>query len=341
MNFLQYLKDKIKLIIFYIILMVFISSIMALSLSPDQVKVNIFYINLVGFFLISAYLIIEYFSEKAFYKELSDLIDDYHVEGYNIDLKPTNYQHKLYLELFKSQKRNYYNKVQSLHEDIKEQKDYILSWIHEVKLPISACRLIIDNSINKTSDYLMDKIEDEINSINNYVEQALYFSRIDTFSHDYLITEIDLRQVIKNCIKNMAKTFISKRTKFNIFADPQYVNSDVKWLTFIFNQIISNSLKYTDEFGLIDFRFEEDNNEKRLFIIDNGIGIPSEDITRVFEKGFTGSNGRRFAKSTGIGLYLSNQMAKKLGHILSIQSELGKYTQVTIHFPKASTYLNF
>jgi signal transduction histidine kinase len=118
----------------------------------------------------------------------------------------------------------------------------------------------------------------------------------------------------------------------------QLVQSDRKWLGFIIDQIVSNSLKYTGVGGEISFRVEEDGNERRLLIQDTGIGIKPEDIHRVFDKGFTGSNGRSHAKSTGMGLYLAKRLALKLGHDLSVQSEENSYTKVIIHFPKIRNY---
>ena len=118
------------------------------------------------------------------------------------------------------------------------------------------------------------------------------------------------------------------------------VHSDKKWLGFIIDQLITNSLKYTYFEGSISIWFEQDDKEKRLMIQDNGIGINVEDINRVFEKGFTGTTGRNHSKSTGMGLYLAKKLANKLGHDLSIQSVEGEFTKVTIHFPKIRNYYN-
>ncbi len=216
-----------------------------------------------------------------------------------------------------------------------------MSWIHEVKLPIAAGRLLIENSSGKSVDYLIDKFEDELQKIDKYVEQALYYSRINSFSKDYFITEVELSQIIKESIKKYSKLFINKRIRFTMFEEQHHVQTDRKWLSFIIDQVTTNALKYTNDGGRIDVRFEEDSKEKRLLIHDTGIGIPREDIHRVFEKGFTGSIGRTHTKSTGMGLYLAKQLALKLGHDLSIESETGKFTNVTIHFPKIRNYYHF
>ncbi|MDT3958575.1 ATP-binding protein, partial [Staphylococcus kloosii] len=120
----------------------------------------------------------------------------------------------------------------------------------------------------------------------------------------------------------------------------KHVQSDNKWLLFILDQFISNSLKYTDDNGKIIIYFEEDNQEKRFIIKDNGVGIKNEDLNRVFEKGFTGYNGRNYPKSTGMGLFLAKQLASKLGHDITIKSKENIFTEITVHFYKNKNYYN-
>ncbi|MGC3748939.1 sensor histidine kinase [Enterococcus faecalis] len=252
--------------------------------------------------------------------------------------KPRNDEQLLYLELLKKVNSVHGDQLQKLYNEKMDHQDFITSWIHEVKVPIAAGRLLMENSNGKTVEYLVDKFEDELDRIENYVEQALYYSRIDSFSKDYFISEVVLDQVAKNSVKKFAKSFINKQIRFHMDNIEQVVHTDSKWLGFIMDQVFSNSLKYTGEGGEISVQFEEDLKEKRLQIQDTGIGIKPEDISRVFEKGFTGSIGRSHAKSTGLGLYLAKEMALKLGHDLSIHSEDGKYTKVIIHFPKIRNY---
>ncbi len=187
----------------------------------------------------------------------------------------------------------------------------------------------------------MDKLEDEWRKIDHYVEQALYYSRIDSFSKDYHITEVSLNRITKASIKKYSKMFIQKRIRLSMWEEEAFVQSDGKWLAYILDQLVANALKYTDEGGTIAFFYEEDQKEKRLHIRDSGIGIKQEDIGRVFEKGFTGSNGRSAnAKSTGMGLYLANQMARKLGARLSVRSQEGEYAEFAIHFSKGDGYFD-
>ena len=175
-----------------------------------------------------------------------------------------------------------------LHEEKKEYHDFIMSWIHEVKIPIAASQLLMRS--DKPADILIDKLEDELGKIDHFVEQALYYSRLDSFSKDYFIQEVSLEAITGASMKKYAKSFISKRIQFERTNLQLLVESDTKWLSFIVDQIVANALKYTDSHGEIKFIGEEDKVEKRLIIQDNGIGIKLEDVGRVFERGFTGVN---------------------------------------------------
>jgi signal transduction histidine kinase len=140
-------------------------------------------------------------------------------------------------------------------------------------------------------------------------------------------------------VKKFAKLFISKGIRVRFEDEGEIVQSDRKWLQYMVDQLIGNALKYTEEGGEVVCRMEEDGKERRLLVRDSGIGVKPEDLHRVFDKGFTGATGRSHGKSTGMGLYLARQLAVKLGHELSMTSEEGRFTCVTIHFPKRRSYM--
>lgn len=301
---------------------------------------NVLYINISCVIFVCLYITIGYFYRKAFFKGLVETIENAEEQFAILFPEVQTNQQKRFLELLKKIHQDNRNQLQHLNDEKKDQQEFILSWIHEVKLPIAASRLLMENSENKTKDYLIDKFEDELDKIDNYVEQALYYSRIDSFSTDYFITEVTANQIIKSSVKKYSKLFINKEIQFQMDDSTQFVQSDSKWLGFVIDQIIANSIKYTERGGKVAVQFEEDDREKRISILDSGIGIATEDLSRVFQKGFTGLTGRNQLKSTGIGLYLAKQLTRKLGHTLSIQSEEGTYTKVTIHFPKIRNYMD-
>jgi signal transduction histidine kinase len=341
MSFLEYMKDKRYFWVFYFVIMTFVTLIMFLGGSRQEVGSNILYINITCFFFAVLYTTIGYFYRRNFFQQVTDVIESQYEDISAMLPKAQNYQQKRFLDLLKKIHHDYTNELRTLYDEKREHQEFIISWIHEVKLPIAACHLLIENSDEQSVEILADKFEDELNKIEDYVEQALYYSRIDSFSKDYFIKEVHVNQIIKNSVKKYAKLFISKGIHFNLESKEQYVQSDSKWLGFVIDQIIANSLKYTDENGKITIQFDEDSKEKRLIIEDNGIGIKPEDLNRVFERGFTGTIGRNYAKSTGIGLYLAKQLANKLGHDISIQSEEYCYTRVIVHFPKMRNYYKF
>lgn len=338
MSVSEYVQDKRYFLLFYICLMLFISTVMLFSENDQNTLSNVLYINISCLIFVCLYITIGYFHRKWFFKGLVETIDNAEEQFAILFPEAQTNQQKHFLELLKKIHQDNRDQLQHLHDEKKDQQEFILSWIHEVKLPIAASRLLMENSENKITDYLIDKFEDELDKIDNYVEQALYYSRIDSFSTDYFVTEVTVNQIIKNSVKKYSKLFINKEIQFQMDDSTQFVQSDSKWLGFVIDQIIANSLKYTDTDGKIAIQFEEDEKEKRISILDSGIGITSEDLNRVFEKGFTGLTGRHQPKATGIGLYLAKQLARKLGHTLSIQSKEGAYTKVIIHFPKIRNY---
>ncbi|MBU3146126.1 HAMP domain-containing sensor histidine kinase [Clostridium sp. CF012] len=319
-------------------LMLFISSVVYFN---NVVKIsigNIAYINIVGFIMLILYLIFEYLNNKKYYDVIKYIIENQEENIINSLPKSLNYEQKLYGELLMKVNEEFNLKIDELYEGKKENVDFINSWVHEIKTPISVCRLVIESSMYKSKEETLSNLEDEIDHIENYVEQALYYSRLDSFSKDYLINEINMHSLIIGVVKKHAKEFIGKKIKIEISDLEFTIDSDKKWLFFILDQILSNSLKYTGSNGLIKISGILNLSGKQLIIEDNGIGIKAEDIQRVFDKGFTGYNGRGDFKATGMGLYLSKSLATKLGHHITIESKPSEFTRVTVHFPKLIDY---
>lgn len=228
--------------------------------------------------------------------------------------------------------------IRALNEIQARQNDhynYIVSWFHEIKTPISVLRLMQQTSMDPKS------LEEEIARIEHYVDQALYYAKLDSFNQDYEIRGCDLEKLAKELVKSHSKTFISKKIRIRLELAPTVVQSDAKWLHFIINQLLTNSLQYTGEQGEVTLSTRVTPEEKQLIVRDNGIGIHPQDVPRVFNRGFTGANGRSHTKSTGMGLYLAQELSKKLGHYITCASQPGIFTEMTVHFPKNhDAYLN-
>lgn len=225
-----------------------------------------------------------------------------------------------------------------MHENINiyknkqiEYREYIETWVHEIKTPIASTKLVIENNRNNTTD----KIYNQIKKIENFVEQVLYYSKSDTVEKDYIIKEVNLENIVKNVIKRNYKDFINKKIKLELEEIYETVYTDTKWIEFIINQIIINSIKYSknNEAKIKIYSYKKDNSVV-LVIEDNGVGICENDIDNIFKKGFTGENGRKFGQSTGIGLYICKKLSEKLGINIIIKSKLDFYTKVILVFPK-------
>lgn len=205
--------------------------------------------------------------------------------------------------------------------------DFIVSWFHEIKTPIAILRLLQQTDMDANS------LREEITKIENYVDQALYYAKLDSFNQDYDIQNCDIIKISKEIVKSHSKTFFSKKIRIDLQADTLEVQSDPKWLQFIVNQLLINCLKYTEHGGEIIISVVDTPKEKQLLIRDNGIGISQKDLPRIFNRGFTGETGRTHTKSTGMGLYLAQQLSNKLGHYISCTSKVNEFTQFILHFP--------
>ena len=207
-------------------------------------------------------------------------------------------------------------------KSLEEMTDYYTMWVHQIKTPIASMRLTLEGSDTPESR----RLSAELGRIERYVEMALVYLRLDSESSDYVIREFELDPFIRRAVKKFAGEFISKRLSLELEPSGASVVSDEKWLAFVVEQVLSNSLKYTRE-GSVRIYLAE---PKTLCIRDTGIGIAPEDLPRVFDKGYTGLNGRADLRASGLGLYLCRRVCRKLGHEISAVSAPGKGTEIRI-----------
>ena len=200
--------------------------------------------------------------------------------------------------------------------------DYYTMWAHQIKTPIASMRLTLQN---EDSD-LARSLSGDLMRVEQYVEMALGYVRLDSGTKDLVIAWYPLDEIVRKSIRKYAGQFIRRRIRLIYEGTDQIVLTDEKWLSFIIEQLLSNAVKYTLK-GTVTITVSE---EKKLTVTDTGMGIAPEDLPRIFEKGYTGYNGRMERKSTGIGLYLSQMAAKKLGHQITVESKLGEGSSFTI-----------
>lgn len=207
-------------------------------------------------------------------------------------------------------------------DDAKESMDYYTTWVHQIKTPISTMKMMLEGEDSEESRSLLS----ELFRIEQYAEMALSYIRLGDDSSDYVFKEYDLDGIIRDAVRKYAPQFIRKKIGLNYGGTDVKVLTDEKWLRFVIEQVLSNSIKYTRE-GSVTITVTP---EKVLKIADTGIGIAPEDVPRIFEKGFTGYNGRSGRKSTGLGLYLCKTACSRLSHKISAESAPGKGTVISI-----------
>ncbi|MBC5997899.1 sensor histidine kinase [Romboutsia ilealis] len=329
MTILQYIKDKslfliINLILFFIVFIISIYTNISIQF--------IIVIFMLWFLPLISYIILEFIKFNKYYKNvvsICDSLDKKYLLSEIIE-EPDFAEGKILYDLLSETNRsmresiNYYKNIQ------KEYEEYIEMWIHEIKTPIASTLLLIENNI----DIMPLGIKEQIKNIENYVEQVLYYSKINDVNKDYIVKSVNLELVVKNVIRKNASDFINKKISINLDDINENVYTDSKWIEFIINQIISNSIKYSVKISpKISINLIKNENNTILTIEDNGVGITDKDIRKVFEKGFTGNNGRKFGRSTGMGLYICKKLCDKLGIGINLISKENEGTKISLAFP--------
>lgn len=235
--------------------------------------------------------------------------------------EPQNLEEAAYRELMMELDEDRRTAASALDARLRESVDYYTMWVHQIKTPISAMRLILQDDESERGRALGA----ELFRVERYVELVLSYLRLGGGSSDYVIRQVDVDGVLRQAARKYAPLFIRGKVSLELRETGLQVLSDEKWLQLVVEQVLSNAVKYAPG-GHVTVWSEGE----RLLIRDDGVGIAAEDLPRIFERGFTGYNGRMDKRATGIGLYLSREICRKLGHTITVESELGKGTRVTI-----------
>ena len=329
MSIIEFLRERIVFLIINILILIF-TGVLLKSLGIDSYPIIfILFINIIGILIFHIY---DYIKRRNYYKEVLnnlDALDKKYLISEVIE-EPNFIDGKVLYSIIEQTDKSMNDEISKLKLNISQYKEYIELWVHEVKTPIAACMLLIENN----SSPVTESIEEEIRKIEDYIEQALFYARSNTMEKDYIIKKISLVNCINNSVKKNLNQLIANRIKINITDVEETVYSDSKWLEFILNQIISNSINYRKTTNSeIKFYAKKNNQNIILTIEDNGIGMDEKDVLKAFDKGYTGTNGRKFTKSTGIGLYLCKKLCEKLGLKIKLESTLDEGTKVSILFP--------
>jgi len=341
--FVKWFIDQVKYIgIFFMFSAVFIIVILQYKMPIDPVLYSL----LICTFLGCCCLIYNFIKYHNRYKSLYETYLNMETT-LNMLPAPNNYMEELYGQLLQDLFDNRSELYSKMKQQELESTDYYTLWIHQIKTPIAALHLLLQTADAKKNTILMKQ---ELFKIEQYAEMALHYLRLQYMSLDILLKECNLNEIVKLSIKKYSINFIEKKLSLNFEEFDGVVISDEKWLGFVIEQILSNCIKYTYKGGItidyidsnhntfandkLKYAYRVTSSDSVLCISDTGIGIKQEDLPRIFEKGFTGYNGRMDKKSTGIGLYLCKQVINKLGFEISVTSEVGKGTMFQIQFGK-------
>lgn len=311
----SFLRDNLLLTISTIFIPILYSFILFLN---DYNLDLLLYITLLTWFFTGILLFIRFRSYRRTVRKLEWLLAD---RDNGIDDMPRTFNQieLLYQDICQQVFTDKNRVVTETESNYKDLTDYYTLWVHQIKTPITALRLLLENS-DGMNDALI-----ELFKIEQYAQMALTYIRMDGMSNDLRLENCDLDSMIRNTIKKYSKMFIMSKLSLQYETIHASVITDEKWFTFILEQLLSNALKYTKT-GNISIYYENE----QLFIKDTGIGIQEEDLPRIFEKGFTGINGRNDKKASGLGLYMVKKISTKLGHRISVQSRIDEGTTFCI-----------
>ena len=289
-----------------------------------------------------AALVLDWLHRRTFYQRLEDALsslDETYLATELIE-PPAFLEGQLFYDALDRESKAMRDRIASARRRQREYREYVETWVHEIKTPIAAARLVARNNPSPATE----SMDAELDQIEGYVEQALYYSRGTSLDRDFQIRQVVLADVVRDALRHKARTLIGAHVAPELGELDLTVRADPKWLSFVIGQVLVNSAKYRGEKdgpGRVRIWAERretglDAWETVLAIADDGVGIPAADVGRVFDKGFTGENGRRFARSTGMGLYLVRELCEKMGVRAWLESEQGAGTTVFLGFPDST-----
>lgn len=292
----------------------------------------VFMIGVVIAILIITKYLMDWYRKKKYFKIITERVKDLKEPWLIAELLPVSYtiEDEIYQELLRKVGSSAIEEIHKIEDEQKEYEDYIEQWIHEVKTPITSIHLMLENRISENPGLKRD-LNVELSRLENDVELALYYARSEQIYRDYLIQKLNVRKVLLKVVNKNRTVIMNSSVAIDLDCDEAlYAYGDEKWLVFMLTQVLLNAIKYKAEADAkVVMRAKRDNKKIVLNIIDNGKGIKKEELPRIFDKGFTGSNGRDNEKSTGMGLYLVHKLCEKLEIDIKADSVYGEFTEIS------------
>lgn len=292
----------------------------------------VFMIGMAIAILIMTKYLMDWYRKKKYFEIITERVKDLKEPWLIAELLPVSYtiEDEIYQELLRKVGSSAIEEIHKIEDEQKEYEDYIEQWIHEVKTPITSIHLMLENRISENPGLKKD-LNVELSRLENDVELALYYARSEQIYRDYLIQKLNVRKVLLKVVNKNRTVIMNSSVAIDLDCDEAlYAYGDEKWLVFMLTQVLLNAIKYKAEADAkVVMRAKRDNKKIVLNIIDNGKGIKKEELPRIFDKGFTGSNGRDNEKSTGMGLYLVHKLCEKLEIDIKADSVYGEFTEIS------------
>lgn len=324
-------KEHVPLMLFYSVQAVLVPALYWLT-GDGRPFAIVLYGVLLSTVVLVLYMIFRYCQHRKLYLRLEEPLAAQEELLQPMDEAPlSNAVH----ELLRSYDRYFKDQLRQQQNGNEQHLAFMNRWVHQMKTPISVIQLLLQEMEEPTAD----SIQEELDRLSKGLEMVLYTARLDRFEHDFSVQAVELLQIVNQVVADNRRLFISKgiTPSLHISKDLK-VYTDAKWLRFLLDQIVVNALKYTVGTGKqIFISAEEQGDECKLTIQDQGIGIEREDLNRVFQPYYTGEHGRQYQESTGMGLYLVKEVCRLLGHEVMLDSEPGTGTRVTLLFNKHRT----
>ncbi|MDO4312961.1 MAG: sensor histidine kinase [Eubacteriales bacterium] len=345
MNLKNYLKDKCLLLILHLVCMGVLAGFLRMT---GYNSGNVILIVICWLMILCAWLTVTYLQRKKYFQEVEQILEQMDQRYLLGELLPDSFrlEDQLYRDMIRRSNKSVIERIHQIEDAQKDYKEYIESWVHEIKAPITSIGLLGENGRKQRNKADADALYRESfrilslenQKIENYVDMALYYARSEEVYKDYLIRETDLQSVAYEVLEKNRLLLIQNKVKAEVDCKDM-VYTDRKWIAFILNQMILNSVKYKNDSPEFHIYTERGEHGVILVLEDNGVGIRQEELSRIFEKGFTGSNGRNHERSTGMGLYLCRKLCEKLGIGIRAESEYGQGTKMMLEFP-VSNYIS-
>lgn len=331
MKFADYCKDKLLLVLLHFSCMLSLAAFLRITNYPWGYRLIVLYCWILIFLL---WFVTEYFRRRRYFRRMEEILEAAEQKYLLGELMPKSFrlEDELYRRMIRLSNKSVIEKIRREEDARKEYREYIESWVHEIKAPITDIYFLCE----KRKDEISGRILRQNQKTENYVDMALFYARSDEVYRDYLIRETTLQQTVEEVLQKNRECLIENHMQARVECGDM-VYTDVKWIAFILNQVILNAVKYRKDLEPALWIYTKKGPEGvTLTVEDNGMGIREEELPRIFDKGFTGTNGRNVERSTGMGLYLCRKLCGKLGIRIRGESVEGSGTKIILEFPVSS-----